>query len=146
MPIDTGAFVIGTILARNQGVKGSGAANRAGLLMGLGGLSATGVLLAESSINSDKRSERAAATGAAAGGVGVQPSTPPPTPASSGGPTWPVSTPPAGITADDLKAGLDAGFTKIAAQLDAQSKTLGSAIEALTAAVTASTASNKKTG
>ncbi|HSI16951.1 MAG TPA: hypothetical protein VK980_04220 [Sphingomonas sp.] len=134
MPIDTGAFVIGTILARNQGVKGSGAANRAGLLMGLGGLSATGVLLAESSINSAKRSERA----------GVQPSTPPPTPTSSGGPTWPVSTPPAGITADDLKAGLDAGFGKIAAQLDAQSKALGSQIEALTAAVTASTAANKK--
>jgi hypothetical protein len=144
MPIDTGAFVIGTILARNQGVKGSAAANRAGLLMGLGGLSATGVLLAESSINSAKHSERAAAAGGDGISVGVQPSTPPPTPTSSGGPTWPVSTPPPGITAEDLKAGLDAGFGKIAAQLDAQSKTLGSQIEALTAAVTASTAANKK--
>jgi len=145
MMFDPGAFAIGTLIARKEKVTGAGA-TQAGLLMGIGGMSPTGVLLMQSSIRSARRRQRDAAAAGTGGGDGVSlpPPTPPPTPSSSGGPTWPVSTPPAGITADDLKAGLDAGFSKIAAQLDAQSKTLGSQIEALTAAVTASTAANKK--
>ncbi|MFA5964678.1 MAG: hypothetical protein WC804_11730 [Sphingomonas sp.] len=134
MSFSTTAFAVGTLIARKEKVTGA-AATRAGLLMGVGGMSPVGVVLAQSSIRSARRRQRASEVGTA-GGEGASP--PPPTP----GPT-PQPTPTAsGITAEDLKAGLAEGFAQFGKQMDAQNAKLLAAIAALAASIDAQTAAS----
>lgn len=148
MMFDPTAFVLGTVIARKEKVRGA-AATRAGVLMGVGGMSPVGVLLAQSSIRSSRRAQRASDAGTDGGaGASSPPPTPPPTPTASGtSPTpTPTATPaptatptptPPGITADDLKAGLADAFAQFGKQMEAQNAKLLAAIAALGASIDA---------
>jgi hypothetical protein len=148
MMFDPNAFVLGTVIARKEKVKGA-AATQAGVLMGVGGMSPVGVLLAQSSIRSALRRQRASeAATSVGGGASTPPPTPQPTPTASGTPSWPTPTPtpaPVGITADDLKAGLAEGFAQLGKQMDAQNAKLLAAIASLAASIEAQNAANAGT-
>ncbi|MDB5674418.1 MAG: hypothetical protein JWM65_1400 [Sphingomonas bacterium] len=145
MMFDPGAFAIGTLIARKEKVTGAGA-TQAGLLMGIGGMSPTGVLLMQSSIRSARRRQRDAAAAGTGGGDGVSlpPPTPPPTPTASGTPSWPAPTPVAGVTAEELKTALDSSIGQLGKQMEAQNAKLLDAIQALAATVAAQGAGIKK--
>jgi hypothetical protein len=132
------AFAVGTLIARKEKVTGK-AAIQAGLLMSIGGMTPAGIVLAQSSIRSARRRQRASELGTA-GGEGVSPPPPTPQPTASGTPSWPTPTPSTGITADDLKAGLAEAFAQFGKQMDAQNTKLLAAIAALAASIDAQTA------
>lgn len=138
MSFSTTAFAVGTLIARKEKVTGS-AATQAGLLMGVGGMTPVGVVLAQSSIRSARRRQRASELGTAGGeGVSSPPPPPPPTPPPSAAGT-PSAT---AITADDLKAALAEGFAQFGKQMDAQNAKLLAAIAALAASIDAQTAAS----
>ncbi|CAN5495254.1 hypothetical protein BH10PSE14_BH10PSE14_36790 [soil metagenome] len=134
------AFAVGTLIARKEKVTGK-AAIQAGLLMSIGGTAPTGIVLAQSSIRSARRRQRASELGTAGGeGVSPLPPTPQSTPTASGTPSWPTPTPSTGITADEMKAGIAEAFAQFGKQMDAQNAKLLAAIAALAASIDAQTA------
>ncbi|MDH7974030.1 hypothetical protein QH494_17720 [Sphingomonas sp. AR_OL41] len=175
MRFDPSAFAVGTLIARREKVTGA-AATTAGMLMGIAGMTPTGVVLLQSSVRSARRRQRASETDKAAGtpqptpGTSATPTpsasgtppptpgasgTPPPTPSASGSPPptpepTPTPTPvPVGITADDLKAGLADGFAQFGKQMEAQNAKLLAAITSLAAKIetqNAAIAGTKKSG
>ncbi|MEG3146377.1 hypothetical protein U1839_17125 [Sphingomonas sp. RT2P30] len=173
MRFDPSAFAVGTLIARREKVTGA-AATTAGMLMGIAGMTPTGVVLLQSSVGSARRRQRASETDEAAGtpqptpgasgtppptpsASGTPPptpsasGTPPPTPSASGTPPptpepTPTPTPvPVGITADDLKAGLTDGFAQFGKQMEAQNAKLLAAIGSLAAKIEAQNAANPGT-